>query len=405
MASWMSALLRRIVRTRDETRSNGTIFGMSRAVYAAVSGGRIARGETGGIAAWRRGVTLIAQYVGRVPCHVYRGRERDRQHAAHVLVRRWARRDLVSAQSFRETLTLHALHRGNGYAEIVRDGAARAVELCVLPPEAVKLVETELGWRYAVSLAAGSTRTVHPSDMIHIRGIGWDELVGDDTLAISGTVLRHANALADYARSCIENGGAPGAVMEFDQTLDDPTWLQVQERLRASLDTGDVLVSDGGGKVKPWGATPDALQVIQSRQMSATEVALLLNLDPAQVGVSQGKQYGTLREANAAFLDATLEPWFVRFEEQYDKLFAEDERDSGQWRAEFVREALRRADYVGRTASLVQATGGPIMTTNEAADVLGLPRRADGDTLRQTVSRADATLATDDGTTHDEEDE
>ena len=86
--------------------------------------------------------SLISSAVAGLPLEVYRrdrtndDRERVRLHPGWELLNLSPTGSPdISANAFRECLQAHALIRGNGYAEIIRNGSGRPVAMTILPPD------------------------------------------------------------------------------------------------------------------------------------------------------------------------------------------------------------------------------------------------------------------------------
>jgi len=73
--------------------------------------------------------------------------------------------DMTSAgQSLLETLAAHLLLHGNGYVQVVRDGAGRPAELFALRPERVSVVAGADGWPEAYRYAVGEQVLTLPAE-------------------------------------------------------------------------------------------------------------------------------------------------------------------------------------------------------------------------------------------------
>jgi phage portal protein BeeE len=98
--------------------------------------------------------TTIAADVASLPLPLYRrlpngGKERFETHALYRLIHDRPNPQMTSMQ-FRETLMLHTLISGNGYAEVERDGAGRPAALWPVPPERMTPIQDGDCLRYRI---------------------------------------------------------------------------------------------------------------------------------------------------------------------------------------------------------------------------------------------------------------
>ncbi|RPJ22712.1 MAG: phage portal protein, partial [Planctomycetaceae bacterium] len=132
---------------------------------------------------------IISESIGFIPALLMR-EEKDgdvnpaRKHPMYLAMKN-APNEEITAQTFSETLTSHTVMQGNGFSFIRRrSGTGTAVAMDMLLPENVGVGRDSLKRLCYViheNGAADKTYTVipgKPHDMLHIRGLGWDGLVG-----------------------------------------------------------------------------------------------------------------------------------------------------------------------------------------------------------------------------------
>ncbi len=95
----------------------------------------------------QRAVRIVAEGVGRTPL---KSAEPDALRLVGAT---------SAGQGLLETLAAHLLLHGNGYVQVVRDGAGQPVELFALRPERVSVVPGADGWPAAWRYKAGD-RTI-----------------------------------------------------------------------------------------------------------------------------------------------------------------------------------------------------------------------------------------------------
>ncbi len=387
--------------------------GYSQEMYSALAGlggtvrfagVKVDRATAFKLSAFLRGVTIISNYVGKTPTDVYSGRAVDVKHPGQSLVRWWARKDWLSAGEFQRILTIHALVAGNGYGYIDRDrslgGMMRPQELRVLDPSCV-VPFTKRGrmfYRVHHRNLKRQSHVVPAHDIIHIRGIAWDELCGLEPLELSGDSVGIGLAQQGFAGRFLDKNGAPSVVAEFPNPIDDDEWNQQRQRLGDAVRGNDAIVMDRGATVKPWNLTADQMQLLQSREFTIVDVANLLNMNASKLNGKTNVSYKSLEEDNRSFREDTLDPWFCQFEVQFRKLLQESEQLSESHHVEFRRFALTQTNLKERGEYLSKAIGGPWMRPNEGREVTGYPDVPEGDEFYPVAGASpDAGVSTSDG--------
>jgi HK97 family phage portal protein len=336
-----------------------------------------------GYSALWRGVNLIAGAVGRLPMSVYKrvgkGKAIDTAHPAHRLLRRKPN-PYMTAYTFRQTLQAHALLRGNGYASIRREGG-RPVELLPLDPDKVTPVRAngEL-WYVVRGTAPGKRRQraadwsnavrLPSTDVLHIRGLGFDGLCGYDVVRILRDTIGGALAARDYGSRYFANDGRPGLVLEVPAGMKPEAVANLRaswDRMHSGVANAHKLgiLRDGVKLVQIAKNARDA-QLIENREFDAREIANVLGVPPHKVGDPSRTAYNSLESENQSLYDDTLDGWFVSWEEECeDKLLAEDEKADESYQVEFNRRMLLRANLAARGAYYVQAVTHGWMSADE----------------------------------------
>jgi len=151
----------------------------------STSGVRVNQKSALGYSPWWKGVSLISGDVAKLPLMVHKregeGKARATEHPAFRLLRRRPN-PYMTAFVFLQTLTAHVVTRGNGYAFIDRN-ESDATPLALLPlspDDCYPLRENGRLW-YAVKVGSEWVKE-QPENVLHIKGLGYDGLVGYDVV-------------------------------------------------------------------------------------------------------------------------------------------------------------------------------------------------------------------------------
>ena len=383
---------------------------LTRLRHAGRTADTVTADEAMGIPAVAKCVHLIADTVSGLPLHVYRradgGRERDRTHVADGLLNRLADPYLPAA-AVRRQVTLHALVRGNGFAEVVRRGT-RPAALLVLDPSTVTCrtirAGSDIARQYVVRNGADPERTLPYSDVLHVPGWpspdgeGWEGRSFVDYAAEALAGVRNAQR---YRSDYYANGGHPGVVMTVprastDEQVDEAkAWYRDEHvgpgrahKIAAVKEGTTIATMDTTGAV-------DGLDHLKDADL--TTVANLFGLPGSVVGAPNNLSYKSPEADARALTQYALDPWLVRWEAAAGLLLDEVDRAGGGRYVEHVRAALYQSDSATQAKSLILQSGGPILTPNEARAVQNLPAVPGGDDLRVPQGAAAGVAGGDDG--------
>jgi phage portal protein BeeE len=129
----------------------------------------------------------------------------------------------MSAFTFRQTLTAHALTSHGGYAEIERDGTGRPIALWPIPPIASGRL-----WKRPICRMATIGRAALPvdgqdildaADVIHLRGLSHDGYCAYPVIDQARQAIGLALAAEQFGATFFGNGTVFGGVMSTDQTV------------------------------------------------------------------------------------------------------------------------------------------------------------------------------------------
>ena len=300
-------------------------------------------------------IKIIAEAVGSLPLISYRrrpdgGRERAPEFYLSELLQ-YEPNPEMEAVTFIETLTAHVAGWGNGYAEIVRDGGNRPLELWPLRPDRMTVLRTADALVYRYVRPNGTVVDLAPSQVLHIRGLSFDGLVGHSPLAGDQTV-ELAQTMNDYSSSFYRNNARPAIVASHPKTLTQPAIdrLAAQfDRLRGSSNAGKTVIMEEGLSIKEIGIEPAAAQYLETSKLLRAEIIGKFLIPPHRAGdVERSTSWGTgIAEQNQTWLDVGLGMYLRRWEQAIRRSLITSAYRR-EYYAEFLRDAMLRADPLSR---------------------------------------------------------
>lgn len=334
-------------------------------------------------AVWRA-VSLISGDVAKLPLIVYRqsgrNKEPDPAHPAYrVLLRK--PNDAMTAFVFKQTLMLHVLTRGNGYAYIDRGANGNVVGLLLLDPGAVEPRRVGGVLWYVYRSPSGEPRKLPADEVLHVKGMGYDGLQGYPVLSIAREALGAAIAARDHSARYFGNGTRPGGALEHPGKLTDPAVRNLREsweRMHRGLDNSHkVAILQEGVKYVALNSNARDAQLLETREFDAREIANIFGVPTHKLGDPSKVAYNSLGEENQSYYDDTLSRWLKGFaEEAHDKVLSEKEKAAESHCVDFDYQEIQRANLPQQVDYAQKLVAANIIDVNEARAVFGMNPRA-----------------------------
>jgi len=389
----------------DETRS--TLATPDAWLLNALIGGKTASGVSINadtaltLSAVYNAVAIIAGTVGALPLHLFRkleprGRERATDHPVENLLAVEPDAE-VPPYYFWETLLGHVLLRGNGYAQIIRDGGSMPTALHIFDPRRVQPIRTEqLQLLYEIKDGRGQVIAKLPADQVlHIRGLGYDGLVGYPVIWYARESMGMGKAAEVYGAALFANSATPSGI------LSHPTKLRKEgrDKLREAWEAmhggvGNahrVAVLEEGLTWTAVGMDPKDSQFLQTRKFQIAEIARWFNLPMHKLKDLERTTNNNIEAENRSFIDDSIMPWLIRITQEVRlKLINKPERKI--YFAEHILDARLRGDTGARYAAYASARQWGILSINEIRDKENMnPIPEGGDVYLQPLNMQPAT--------------
>ena len=240
---------------------------------------------------------------------------------------------------------------GNSYVQIVRDNAARPIELKLLQADEmqVKQIENRYYYEYA---GGGAAAIFEVEDLLHFKGLSNDGIVGLSPIATCANSIGWGLALEQYGNTYFRNGAKVSGVLQTDRSLS----TEAVDRLRNSFnlnyskigDSNKTLILEEGLKFNTISLSNEASQFLVSRQFSIEEIARIFNLPPHLLRDLSKSSFSNIQEQSREFVQYSLVPYLNMIESEIDaKLFKQDE--VGKLFVEFNVNALLRGNPKDRS--------------------------------------------------------
>ena len=356
-------------------------FGSSK----STSGVRVSHKSALSLSAFWKGVNLISRGVAKVQPHVYKflpdgGKIIDRTHPTERVLR-WPC-EYYPSMTLRQTLTSHAVTRGNGYAHIERDGRGRATALIPLNPDATYPVRAN-GVLYYMTPIGNTLERLTADEVFHVRGLSFDGLSGYDVVSVAKETLGLGLASRQHGTTYFGNDASPGVILMYPGKLSDKaranlvdSWNRIHKGPNRKFKTA---LLEEGVKVDHYGHTAREAMLTEVWDSVSLAIANVLMIPPYKLGLKVNTSYGSLEQEQQDYIDESLDYWLYSWESEADmKLLTEDEKAKSSHCVQFPRRKLVRTTFAAQSEALNKLVQGGILNADEARDDLDYNPRADG---------------------------
>lgn len=304
-------------------------------------------------------IRALADAAASLPLHVYRraeaGRERLDNRTAE-LIRRPA--PATTTANLIGQVVAHLNLHGNAYIGKYRR-AGRIEQLGLLAPDRVSVAVENAEPVYTLTHLTGAQTRHSTDDVIHVKALSTDGLVGLSPVRQCQVALGLAEQLATHAATFFANDATPRGLLKLQRFGDaEERIAEIREGWEGTRFEGDldefgthrgpanahrIAVVSGEVDFTAISMPPEDAQLLESRQFSAQEVARIFRVPPWMIGADSGGSmtYSNVESQSLAFATYALRPWLVTIEQA---LSADRDLFSGPTYCEFSLDALLRAD-------------------------------------------------------------
>jgi HK97 family phage portal protein len=315
-------------------------------------------------------VRVLADNIGSLPVPVYRkndddGREKISDNSVSMLLK--APNDYQTGMEWKSTMAAHVVLRGNAYSIITWSGTD-PVELAPIHPDRMTVERLKDGsLRYKVMNPFDGSETKYSQDrVLHIPGLSFDGMKGINPIEYCASTLGLSLAAEKFGGSFFANGANAGAVLTTPVRLSKDAVNnirhQIEQNHSGAWKANRVLILQEDLKWNQMSVPPDQAQFLETRKFQVTDIARMFGVPPHMIGDLERATFSNIEEQGMNFVTYSLRPWFVRFEQQFNKKLLLDDPNLY---CEFLADALQRGNQKSRFESYSLALASRWMTPNE----------------------------------------
>jgi len=313
-------------------------------------------------------VRVISETIGSLPLVIYRrrsdgGKELAKDHPLYPVLGK--PNEWQTGFEFWEMMQGHLELRGNAFAQIVTGNGRAIDQLIPLHPDRVRVYRLPNGrLRYDVtSYFDGTIQRVAQDEMLHLRGLSSDGIMGISTITAGSEVVGTGLAQMEHRARYFSNHAIPGLAIKNAQKLNEEAKENLQNTIRegfASANAFKVLVLQPGMEIQSLGLTNKDSQLIEAGQATRTDIAAIFRLPPHKIGDLTRGTFSNIEQQNIEFATDSIRPRVVRLERRIDADLIDPLSQAlgagpGEYYTVFDMDALFRGDMKSRYEAYNQA--------------------------------------------------
>ena len=330
------------------------------------SGTRVTATKSLALSAYFAAIRNISEDVGKLPLKTYkeldRGKETQKDHRVYTLLHDEPN-DEMTAMSFRETLTSHAMGWGGGFAEIERSRIGDPIALHIIHPSRVSIKRrpgSKKLYYYVKSYDVDQTGIatpvdhveIEPKNMFHIHGLGANGISGYCMSVLAKEAIGMGLEAERMGASFFANGMALSGILVHPGELEDKARRNLRRQWHkvygGSKKSGKVAVLEEGVEYKQLSIPPEQAQYLETRQFQVEEIARWFRMPPHKLQHLLRSTFNNIESQNIEYTIDTLQPWLTRWEQEIKRKLFNKTTEKDLF-AEHVVTALLRGDNVKRS--------------------------------------------------------
>lgn len=306
---------------------------------------------------------VISETMASLPSGVFEriGPKAKRPAPEHPLdpILRQQPNNEMTAMTFFETGQSSLLRWGNSYSEIERTGRNDVVALHPINPRRVQQRRDFTTGRIVYDVgppeiligdpvSENRLKRLGAENMLHPLGLSLNGLVGLSPISVAAKEgVGIGLAAEEFGARFFGNDATPRGLLQITGTLDDDG---ARDRLRASWKEmyrkrHEIGILEQGTEWKQTSLPPGDAQFIATRKFQVAEIARIFRVPLHKLAEMDNATFSNIEEENRSFVQDTLLPWIVRWEQEINrKLFRREDK----FFFEFELDGLLRGDIEKR---------------------------------------------------------
>jgi HK97 family phage portal protein len=334
-------------------------------------------------------VRVLAESVASLPLCLYErstdGGFKSYDHPLFELMR-YQPNSMMTSYDLRLWMMIDALIRGNGVAQVIRNGQGKVVELHPLYASKIGyhfMDDGTLHYDYPDPDNDGERIMLPQNEVLHIKIFSSGHLLSPSLIELSEDLLNGGKGAEEYTREFFKNGAVLSGFIEYPDEMDEETF----QRLKADWTdayTGKgnrhkTPILEGGAKFTPLNLNHAESQMLESRKYTRSQIAGLFRVPAHLINDLEKATFSNIEHQDLAFVKHTLRPLLCNWEQRL-RLTLLSDNEKAQYYFKHDTNDLLRGDLPSRFTAYSQAIQNGIMSPNDVRRKEDEPTYEGGDT-------------------------
>jgi HK97 family phage portal protein len=325
-------------------------------------------------------IRVRSESLAACPCIIFKrlpngGKERAPKHPLYKIFNGQPNIWQTSLEFF-EMMQAHLDLRGNAFAEILPGPNGPVDQLLPLHPDLVQVYRLPSGrLKYEVrNRWSGEIRWLLQEEMLHIRGLSSDGLVGLSPIAVQRETVGTGLGMQDYAARFVANDSKPPFVLEHPGKFkDDAARKEFRESVQKSQTQGNrgkVMILESGMKATALGVSNKDAQFLEAKNATAVEICGIYRVPPHKVGMLDRATHSNIEHQGIEFVSDCIKPMAVRWQSRLNCDLVDPINEAlgnDEYFVEFLTDGLLRGDMKSRFDAYSVAVNAGFYCPNDAA--------------------------------------
>lgn len=333
-------------------------------------------------AIWR-GLQLVGSAIGSMPFTIQEEDENGnvtnrKDHPLYRLIN-MEPHPFYSTFDFLQAVIFQVMLRGNAVIVINRTGklgSNRPVSLRIMKFDEVLNIHENIEQGIVYYTIQGYANPLPHTEVIHIKGLTEDGIMGLDTLKWNRETFGLALSQKKSSAAYYKNGTHSDGFLSTDLQLKPETRNDVVKAWRDKNQTGETPFLTGGVKWNKISVEPKDLQLLEGMQFNVYEAARVLGVSPHLLFAMDRANFSNVETLSLEFAKYTLRFLVERIEQEFNrKIFRKTEE--GIFKVNLNMDAFLRGDTAARTVYLQGLLDRGVLSIDEARRIEGFNSLSD----------------------------
>jgi HK97 family phage portal protein len=278
-----------------------------------------------------RAINEVATSATQAPWVLYRvdSQGNKMQLTSHELIDLMRRPNpQQGGAAFIEAVTAFYLIAGNTYMEAIAPDNKPPQELWTLRPDRMKVVAGRTGVAgYEYTINGATKRWAEDEDaVLQIKTFNpLDDWYGQSPIEAAAYSVDLHNATLEWNKALLDNRAQPSGALvyapkEGSSILDESAYNrlknQMDEQYTGAKNAGRPMLLEGGMQWQQIGLSPQDMDYINSKNVSARDISLTFGVPPQLMGIPGDNTYANMQEARLALWEQTVLPWLYKLRDE-----------------------------------------------------------------------------------------